>query len=185
MPWPAGFCSRTSAPVTRELSDGLPRSPDSGSGRRGPSDRGARKRRTSRRKSTLDQSRPTGMLQSLTTLSFLQGQLRIIQCVSAFAERLLSDFMAGSCHSQDVVIYCPWLRTLNKRGGVHSEQPRHTRGGSFKRRRRQAPRQVKSSNHDGRRSQMTTTMDLFWELFKTTGSPEAYLLYRETMDGPE
>lgn len=32
---------------------------------------------------------------------------------------------------------------------------------------------------------MTTTMDLFWELFKTTGSPEAYLLYRETVDVTE
>lgn len=29
---------------------------------------------------------------------------------------------------------------------------------------------------------MSTSFDLFWDLFKNTGSPEAYLLYKETAD---
>ena len=29
---------------------------------------------------------------------------------------------------------------------------------------------------------MTTSFELFWDLFQRTGSPEAYLLYRETAE---
>ncbi len=32
---------------------------------------------------------------------------------------------------------------------------------------------------------MNTSLDVFWDLFRNTGSPEAYLLYRETLDTSE